>query len=527
MKLELREYQKEDVKNLKGILLLRNGVGCFNEQRTGKTPTILTLIKEMELKKVLYLTPRITIDKLKRENDLWLGYKFFQNNSLKKDWSEEQAERKRQLVKKNKRKKRDVITWEESLELIELTKKFKNSTSKLSGIEKNELIFKKFNDFSDSKILTITPATASNYFKILSKIDFDIVIIDEAHKIKNHKSKRFKEICIITNKIKYKVAMTGTPVSRHEYEIFGLLHFLYPSKWLGHKYYSFINYYWKTDKNHFGGIIVNGFRHDIFKNEFKSLMKKYSIQRKQKEVMKWLPKKQFEDVYLEVNNKVHEEIQRMYDRFIIEPIKPANKKRYIANEGVLTIRLREIFLDPFILEYDLPSVKFEYIKETYELTPTDKIIVFATSRKFLENCYGKFPENEVGIITGKISTKKAQEYQDRFQNGDLRLLFLQSEAAEVGITLDKADIIIFAEQDYRPEIIKQSMDRATATCEENIKPQSYINLFIDNEFEIYNEGKLIKFKLDKLASELVQNKIELSKVINNLYKKEMGKDERN
>ena len=45
----LRDYQKEDVK----YLALRKCAGCFNEQRTGKTPTALTVMKVKGVKKLL------------------------------------------------------------------------------------------------------------------------------------------------------------------------------------------------------------------------------------------------------------------------------------------------------------------------------------------------------------------------------------------------------------------------------------------------------------------------------------------
>ena len=45
----LREYQKEDVK----FLAARKSAGCFNEQRTGKTPTALSTMKVKDVCKLL------------------------------------------------------------------------------------------------------------------------------------------------------------------------------------------------------------------------------------------------------------------------------------------------------------------------------------------------------------------------------------------------------------------------------------------------------------------------------------------
>ena len=49
----LRPYQVEDVKFLASL----NRGACFNEPRTGKTPTILTVSSKRKLKKVLIICP--------------------------------------------------------------------------------------------------------------------------------------------------------------------------------------------------------------------------------------------------------------------------------------------------------------------------------------------------------------------------------------------------------------------------------------------------------------------------------------
>ena len=47
----LREYQIEDVK----FLAARKCAGCFNQQRTGKTPTALSVMKTKDITKLLII----------------------------------------------------------------------------------------------------------------------------------------------------------------------------------------------------------------------------------------------------------------------------------------------------------------------------------------------------------------------------------------------------------------------------------------------------------------------------------------
>ena len=63
----LREYQKEDVK----FLAARKCAGCFNEQRTGKTPTALVTMRVKEVRKLLIVAPASTLYTWAEECKTW------------------------------------------------------------------------------------------------------------------------------------------------------------------------------------------------------------------------------------------------------------------------------------------------------------------------------------------------------------------------------------------------------------------------------------------------------------------------
>lgn len=69
--LSLRPYQEKDVQ----FLIKSPATGCFNEQRTGKTPTALMCIKERGMldKKILIITTSSAIYQWKDEYKRWLN----------------------------------------------------------------------------------------------------------------------------------------------------------------------------------------------------------------------------------------------------------------------------------------------------------------------------------------------------------------------------------------------------------------------------------------------------------------------
>eukprot|EP01083_Nonionella_stella_P075343 204801_1 len=104
-------------------------------------------------------------------------------------------------------------------------------------------------DVDQLKKLKMKLQTLSNkkYTKpVLSQICFKRIVLDEAHQIKNHKSKTHKAICDITSKSYW--FMTATPIQNTLDDLYAAFHFM------RHKYYS--NYTnWKQGiLNHSKGI---------------------------------------------------------------------------------------------------------------------------------------------------------------------------------------------------------------------------------------------------------------------------------
>ena len=63
-------------------------------------------------------------------------------------------------------------------------------------------------------------------FKLLMKINFDYVILDESQAIKNPASKVTKAACLLT--AKNRVCMSGTPLQNNTFDIYAQMNFLNP-----------------------------------------------------------------------------------------------------------------------------------------------------------------------------------------------------------------------------------------------------------------------------------------------------------
>jgi SNF2 family DNA or RNA helicase len=149
----LRPYQQEDMMKLK----TKKAMGCFNEQRTGKTPTSLVTLDSEGHKKILVVTVASAIYQWKEEFERWTCRPCVVVNGTK-------TQREKQ-----------IDSWTDGLVI---------SYDSLKEIKPK---------IKDKITMEETKGREGHITQILSK-NPDAVIIDEAHKIKNPKSAVAKSI---------------------------------------------------------------------------------------------------------------------------------------------------------------------------------------------------------------------------------------------------------------------------------------------------------------------------------------------
>ena len=78
-----------------------------------------------------------------------------------------------------------------------------------------------------------------NVFQALKQWKPEVVIADELHRVKNHKSKRTKALLSIGDTASYRYGLTGTPVLNSIEDLFSQVRFLDMGRTLGSNYWSF------------------------------------------------------------------------------------------------------------------------------------------------------------------------------------------------------------------------------------------------------------------------------------------------
>ena len=90
----------------------------------------------------------------------------------------------------------------------------------------------------------------------LSKIKWDILVIDESHKIKSHNSKTSKLVYMLSKRIEYVFGLSGTPRGNTDVDIFCQFHNMCISDWGDITYTHFIDNCCDIDQKFFHGQMV-------------------------------------------------------------------------------------------------------------------------------------------------------------------------------------------------------------------------------------------------------------------------------
>ena len=276
----------------------------------------------------------------------------------------------------------------------------------------------------------------------------DLIILDEAHFIKNHKSIRGKIIKDISNTFKNSKVwlLTGTPIANRPMDYYNLLSII--DSPVANNWVHYAKTYCDGMRFKKGGKYVWVTKGASNLVELSTKTRRTILRRKKEDVLD-LPEKLITPVYLELQNvSGYENVWNEY----LNKRKLAGKKGNPAKDLVETTLLRT-----FIAMETVPYT-IEKTEEALELNK--KVIIFCNFNDEMDVFVRHFG-NKAVCVRGGMTDKQKQHSVDRFQEDDSCMVFIgQIKAAGVGLTLTKAEIVIMNSLDWVPGNHEQAEDRA-------------------------------------------------------------------
>lgn len=379
--------------------------GIFDEQRLGKTPTVITYLKTTNQNAII-VTPKSLLYQWKTEYEEW-----YNQNIIVIDGPKENRIKLYKLINKN--------------------------TSMLIS----------YNTIREDE----------DYIEKLAKY-FNVIVIDEAHRIRNLKKSRKQKpkeavsLINISKKIKRRIALSGTPTSNQADDIYGILYFLYPdifSSYYNFREYYFLNYDIRTSRETIrkcSGKFQVGKERELL--EFLDLI---SIQRKRKDVMQWLPKYDIHKILLEPSN-IQKEANYNLDNFY------EYKDIICMNDLEVLLKQKQFAISPMILGIDDLGAKFNYIENYLEDYPDKHIIIVSTLVEPLKILHKRLTKSNK-LLIGNTVAQDRDKIKLEFQSNKLDIILANITVVKEGFTLDTADTIIFLDSSYIYTDNIQCMDR--------------------------------------------------------------------
>jgi SWI/SNF-related matrix-associated actin-dependent regulator 1 of chromatin subfamily A len=339
---------------------------------------------------------------------------------------------------------------------------------------------------SDSNVIIINYDVIDAYIDQLKEIDFDCIIADEVHTVKNPKAKRSKAFYSLDAKMK--IASTGTPISNRPIELFHILKWL--NKSIFPNWYEYARRFCEGHKNDFGFFEAKGSSNlEELQDALRSTI---MIRRLKKNVLKDLPEKTVQIVMLDGLSKK----EQLEQQKIIQEIETIGFENLLKSsllddsENKLISRIAK-------MRKEMADKKASFAKEFISnlLETEKKLVVFGHHKSLVRGLKSQKEYDPISVlIDGETSSNERQGIIDQFQNDASKNLFFGSmRACNAGITLTAAKVGVLLECDFNPAIMQQVMDRI-----HRIGQKSNVHFYI---FVFANS-------IDSWIAKIVKNKID-------------------
>ena len=302
-----------------------------------------------------------------------------------------------------------LINWQR-----ELTKHTQLEVTKIHGADEAALLH-----WRENGDVAVTTFESISRFDLPEKFKFDMLVVDEAHYVKNPDAQRTVAMQKLLAKTEGVLYMSGTPLVNRVDEMCFLVNCLQPE--IAQK--------------------LEGVKNISTAEQFRQELAPVYLRRVRADVLKELPDLIEKQQWCELTNKEW----TVY-------------KEAVASGNLMAIRQVSWQMDSME-----DSSKAKRLMEICNNAKEEgrKIIVFSFFRNTLEKVRQLLGDRCMDIISGDISPARRQEIVDEFNAAQPgAVLISQVQAGGTGLNIQSASVIVFCEPQLTPAIESQAVSRA-------------------------------------------------------------------
>jgi SNF2 family DNA or RNA helicase len=291
----------------------------------------------------------------------------------------------------------------------------------------------------------------------LAKIDWHLLILDEAQTVKNAGSRAAKVVRDI--RARHRLCLTGTPLENHLGELWAQFDFLLPGFLGDSKQFTRT---FRTPIEKHGDSIRAGI--------LAKRIAPFILRRRKEDVAKELPPKTIIVRTAEIvggQRDLYETVRSAMDAKVLEAIA---QKGFARSQIVILdalLKLRQVCCDPRLLK----SAGAQKVKERAKLDllmdmlpelldEGRKVLLFSQFTSMLALIELELNARKIKYVILTGSTTDRESVIRSFQEGDVPVFLISLKAGGVGLNLTAADTIIHYDPWWNPAVENQATDRA-------------------------------------------------------------------
>jgi SNF2-related domain/Helicase conserved C-terminal domain/SWIM zinc finger len=281
----------------------------------------------------------------------------------------------------------------------------------------------------------------------------DLVVLDEAQRIKNWESKTSREVKKLQSR--YAMVLTGTPVENKLEELYSIVQFVDERRF--GPAFQFLHDHRVLDENH----NLKGYRN---LERIREKLAPVFLRRTRGEVLTQLPSRTDNTVFVELadHQRGPYEDQRAALARLLQKnfLTDLDRKRILA----AIVNMRMVCDSLFLLDkQSRVSPKLDEFSELVAgiITEDHKAVVFSQWETMILETAKVLDALGVGyaVLHGGLAGKDRKEALERFKNDPDCKVFLSTDAGGTGLNLQTADTVVNLELPWNPAVLEQRIAR--------------------------------------------------------------------